>query len=272
LRFSVTPASVIFTSRIVKVMPTPLNNSRSLSVEGGLAKDDVQDKFGDGIGGGGHDTESATSRKHGNCISQILSGLCKRKPPVEEKSPEQVLELLQPSRYKPHDLDQMSVETKFSKTEVKFLYRAFKSECPNGIIDEDTFKDVYEKIFPMGDSSKYAQIVFKAIDSEKTGGITFGDFMHFLSVISKGTEREKILWSFHFYDLNKDGMITKDEMFKVSESIYELMGSDISKHREYVDRIFQNMDTNKDGIISVQEFVSYCEENPNVHDSLLVLP
>ena len=34
----------------------------------------------------------------------------------------------------------MSVETKFSKTEVKFLYRAFKSECPNGIIDEDTFK------------------------------------------------------------------------------------------------------------------------------------
>ena len=38
----------------------------------------------------------------------------------------------------------------------------------------------------MGDSSKYAQIVFKAIDSEKTGGITFGDFMHFLSVISKG--------------------------------------------------------------------------------------
>ncbi len=34
-----------------------------------------KDKFGDGIGGGGHDTESATSRKHGNCISQILSGL-----------------------------------------------------------------------------------------------------------------------------------------------------------------------------------------------------
>jgi len=262
-------------------MPTPLNHSRALSLEGGLAnKVDVQEKLEDGIGGkdngiGGKDTESQTSRRQGNCISQILAGLCRKKPPIEEKTPEQVLELLQPSRYKPSGLDQMSVETKFTKTEVKFLYRAFKSECPNGIIDEDTFKEVYEKIFPMGDSSKYAQIVFKAIDSEKTGGITFGDFMHFLSIISKGSEREKILWSFHFYDVNKDGMISKDEWMKVSESIYELMTSDTSeqqKHRDFVDDIFDKMDTNKDGLVSVQEFVSYCQQNSVVHNSLLVLP
>jgi hypothetical protein len=34
----------------------------------------------------------------------------------------------------------MAEETKFTKAEVKFMYRAFKTECPNGIIDEDTFK------------------------------------------------------------------------------------------------------------------------------------
>ena len=60
-------------------------------------------------------------------------------------------------------------ETKFSRSEVKFLYRAFKQECPNGIIDEDTFKDVYENIFPLGDASKYAHLVFKCIDKEETG-------------------------------------------------------------------------------------------------------
>ena len=109
----------------------------------------------------------------------------------------------------------MSLETKFSKSEVKFLYRAFKTECPNGIIDEDTFKEVYEKIFPMGDASKYAQIVFRAIDRDRTGGITFGDFMDFLSIISKGSEQEKILWSFQFFDVNQDGKITREEMIKV---------------------------------------------------------
>ena len=52
---------------------------------------------------------------------------------------------------------------------MKFLYRAFKQECPNGIIDEETFKEVYENIFPLGDASKYASLVFKCIDKEDTG-------------------------------------------------------------------------------------------------------
>ena len=118
-------------------------------------------------------------------------------------------------RYKPSGVEQISDQTKFTKSEVKFLYRAFKTECPNGIIDEDTFKEVYEKIFPLGDASKYAMIVFRAIDRERTGGITFGDFMDFLSVITKGTDQQKILWSFQFFDVNQDGKITWEEMIKV---------------------------------------------------------
>ena len=47
------------------------------------------------------------------------------------------------------------------------------------------------------------------------GGITFGDFMDFLSSLSKGSEEEKIMWSFRFYDINKDGIISRDEMIKV---------------------------------------------------------
>ncbi len=48
--------------------------------------------------------------------------------------------------------------------EVRHLYRAFKQECPNGIVDEETFKEVYDKIFPLGDSSHYAHLVFLSID------------------------------------------------------------------------------------------------------------
>ena len=72
----------------------------------------------------------------------------------------------------------MARETQFSKEEVKCLYRAFKQECPTGemgigmyfmificastgISDEETFKEVYQKIFPLGDSSKYAGLVFR---------------------------------------------------------------------------------------------------------------
>ena len=52
----------------------------------------------------------------------------------------------------------------FIAGEVRALYRAFKQECPTGIVDEETFKEVYEKIFPLGDASRYAHLVFCAID------------------------------------------------------------------------------------------------------------
>ena len=44
----------------------------------------------------------------------------------------------------------MAEETKFTKAEVKFMYRAFKTECPNGIIDEETFKGLPHEIWPLG--------------------------------------------------------------------------------------------------------------------------
>lgn len=93
---------------------------------------------------------------------RFLVKLTKKQEQVKKK--EVYLDILQPSRYKPSDLDQMARDTKFTKSEVRHLYRAFKQECPNGIVDEETFKEVYDKIFPLGDSSRYAHLVFAAID------------------------------------------------------------------------------------------------------------
>ena len=118
----------------------------------------------------------------------------------------------------------------FSKEEVKALYRAFKQECPSGISDEETFREVYQKIFPLGDSSKYAGLVFRSIDQNKTGTVTFGQFLDFLSLLSKGSLEEKILWTFTFYDVNKDGFISQEEMLKVSLKTFRFIQIDVSTY------------------------------------------
>ena len=41
--------------------------------------------------------------------------------------------------------------------------------------------------------------------------------MEFLSVITKGSTEDKLLWAFTFYDVNHDGFISKDEMLKVTK-------------------------------------------------------
>ena len=70
-----------------------------------------------------------------------------------------------------------------------------------------------------GEVAETENILLYIVDRDNSGGITFGDFMDFLSSLSKGSEEEKILWSFRFYDINKDGIISRDEMIKVCDSI-----------------------------------------------------
>ncbi|KAF4532896.1 hypothetical protein B566_EDAN001500 [Ephemera danica] len=57
---------------------------------------------------------------------------------------------LQPARYRPDRLEVISKTTRFSKKEIQFVYRAFKQECPTGMISEETFKSIYAKFFPLG--------------------------------------------------------------------------------------------------------------------------
>eukprot|EP00092_Neocalanus_flemingeri_P002298 GFUD01002453.1.p1 GENE.GFUD01002453.1~~GFUD01002453.1.p1 ORF type:complete len:235 (+),score=54.74 GFUD01002453.1:42-746(+) len=231
----------------------------------------LQEQEGETIG----DNELAVERKRKlSCFERIFSIVFKKKPMMDINKNEKLLELLKPIRYKPDTVEQMALETKFTKEEVKSLYRAFKQECPTGISDEDTFKDVYQKIFPLGESSKYAHLVFNSIDREQTGGITFGDFMDFLSVLTKGSEEEKILWSFEFYDVNRDGIISRDEMIKVTDSIYDLVGAETHPKikMQNVEQVFSCMDSNRDGIITKEEFVRYCSDTHNVSRNLAVLP
>ena len=108
------------------------------------------------------DEEAGNRGPKQNLFLRLLLKLTKKEEEVKKK--EITLDMLQPSRYKPNDLEQMAEDTKFTKREVRALYRAFKQECPNGIVDEETFKEVYEKIFPLGDASRYAHLVFCAID------------------------------------------------------------------------------------------------------------
>merc|ERR1712123_133623 len=204
------------------------------------------------------------------CLKRLKRIIFKEKEVEIMTTTEKVLELLQPVRYKPSSVEEISKETKFTESEVKFLYRSFKQECPNGIIDEDRFKEIYENIFPLGDASKYAHLVFHSIDTEDTGGITFGDFMEFLSVISKGSAEEKILWSFHFFDADRDGCISREEMMKASDSILCLMGHDqpSKKDLDHVDRVFTSMDRDGDGVVTKEEFITYCYNTDNVTQSM----
>lgn len=46
------------------------------------------------------------------------------------------------------ELDVLCARTNFTKQEIKLLYWGWKVGCPDGILDERTFKEIYGQFFP----------------------------------------------------------------------------------------------------------------------------
>ncbi|XP_078449105.1 uncharacterized protein LOC144717564 isoform X2 [Lampetra planeri] len=80
---------------------------------------------------------------------------------------------LSPVCHRPEGLEILQEQTKFNRKELQILYRGFKNECPNGIVNEDSFKDIYSQFFPQGDASTYAHHLFNAFDVDQDGCVSF---------------------------------------------------------------------------------------------------
>uniref|UniRef100_A0A669EGV8 Potassium voltage-gated channel interacting protein 1 n=1 Tax=Oreochromis niloticus TaxID=8128 RepID=A0A669EGV8_ORENI len=188
--------------------------------------------------------------------------------------------------HRPEGLDQLEAQTNFSKRELQVLYRGFKNECPSGVVNEDTFKQIYSQFFPHGgevcqlfssspaDASTYAHYLFNAFDTGHTGSIKFEDFVTALSILLRGSVTEKLQWTFNLYDINRDGYINKEEMTDIVRAIYDMMGKytyPVLKNdapKQHVDAFFQKMDKNRDGVVTLDEFIFSCQEDENIMRSL----
>lgn len=184
---------------------------------------------------------------------------------------------MQVVRYKPEGLDSLCKTTRFSRKELQMMYRGFKQECPTGMVNEDTFKEIYAQFFPQGDASQYAHYVFQLFDQDNNGNVTFEDFVMGLSVLARGTTTEKLQWAFNLYDINQDGYVTREEMLDIVSSIYDMLGRyttpmlEETTAQDHVDMIFDKMDLNKDGVITIEEFMETCLKDETILKGLSVL-
>ncbi|XP_032937068.1 calsenilin isoform X2 [Catharus ustulatus] len=126
------------------------------------------------------------------------------------------------------------------------------------------------------------------------------DFAVGLSVLLRGTEQQKLKWTFDLYDVNKDGYVTKEvtvgntgglvgwghpdgdvpalcvpqDMLEIMKSIYAMMGRctepalGASAPAQHVELFFQKMDRNRDGVVTFEEFLATCQEDKDIMSSM----
>ncbi|KAH7646258.1 A-type potassium channel modulatory protein KCNIP1 [Dermatophagoides farinae] len=176
------------------------------------------------------------------------------------------------------EIDVLCQKTSFSKKEIKLLYWGWKLACPEGVLNEPIFKDIYSQFFPQaGDSSIYARYVFQAMFADELSRnepITFLEYAKALSNLCRGTLTDKIKWIFTLYDINHDGRITYDEVYKMSVAIYALLGFHVTPahnyktYEEHARRMFAKLDQNSIGYVTFDEFKDICLKNETILTSM----
>ncbi|KAF8665776.1 hypothetical protein AX16_000223 [Volvariella volvacea WC 439] len=178
------------------------------------------------------------------------------------------------SKLTTEQLNALAKDTYFEKKELQQWYKGFRKDCPSGRLNKEEFIRIYKQFFPFGEPDDFADHVFNVFDTDGNKEIDFREFIVALSITSRGDVDEKLKWAFQLYDINKDGKITHEEMLEIVRAIYKMTGEmvklppDEDTPEKRVDKIFRNMDRNKDESLTYDEFVEGSKQDPTIMQAL----
>ena len=114
------------------------------------------------------------------------------------------------------DIEFVLANTGFSKEQISFWYDDFLNKCPNGYISKKQFCTYYKSLMPsnLNDKSKInlTNKLFHLFDIDGDDYLNYSEFLVSFWIRCQAPLREKYLWLFNAYDLDKNGVLDYNEM------------------------------------------------------------
>ena len=143
------------------------------------------------------------------------------------------------------------IASRLSEQEIKKIKEVFESID----VDNDgklSFEEMKKAVALTGDMKiEFNEEIFKSIDTDNSGCIEYTEFISACIEKNLYLNEEKLKDAFKLFDADNSGKISRAEIEKVLHS---------SKHSKEVDAIMDKHDTNKDGEIDFNEFLSMMKE------------
>ncbi|KAF9426939.1 hypothetical protein BGZ94_005753 [Podila epigama] len=176
--------------------------------------------------------------------------------------------------------------THFSKREIHALRREFEktsNSSRSSVLTEAQFKEasnilgcpsIFRRILhssPLDDV--FLTRLFSAFDTNPDSkGVNFKDFIEGLSIFMKGTSDEKLELSFKLYDIDHAGYITRPGLERAMTQLHSVVAGssqdETHQIQELVKRIFDDLDVNNDGKLSLEEYKLNSMKEPLIIDFL----
>eukprot|EP00516_Mucochytrium_quahogii_P007761 CAMPEP_0203757878 /NCGR_PEP_ID=MMETSP0098-20131031/10738_1 /ASSEMBLY_ACC=CAM_ASM_000208 /TAXON_ID=96639 /ORGANISM=" , Strain NY0313808BC1" /LENGTH=813 /DNA_ID=CAMNT_0050650123 /DNA_START=36 /DNA_END=2477 /DNA_ORIENTATION=- len=171
-------------------------------------------------------------------------------------------------------LKNVELTTRFKPKEIRKLHQQFLAISDRkGLLGPDGFRQSMG-ILGMVQDSILCQRLFSVFNESQTGQITFEEFAKGLGVLVKGTVDEKLTFAFAMTDIDGSGEITPEELEITVDSIMRIysgiMGSvsTATLDRSKIRKMFNKLDRNKDGMITLEEYKRGMKLHPEFVGSL----
>jgi len=131
--------------------------------------------------------------------------------------------------------------------------------------------------YPLRRSSRNASSANLSYRDTIPEKISFVEYAISLSALLKGSVEEKLAWTFQLYDTNNDGRLTVDELIEISKAVYALLGyfvapvHDSTTYVEHGKQVFEKIDVNKTGTVSLDQFIDCCIKDETITKSLQLI-
>ncbi|XP_061830530.2 guanylyl cyclase-activating protein 2-like [Nerophis lumbriciformis] len=151
---------------------------------------------------------------------------------------------------------------------IQDLYKCFITECPSGSLHLHEFKRMFG-VQSGTPESQYMDNIFRAFDMNHDNTMDFIEYVAALHLVLRGKLEDKLRWSFKVFDSDDNGRLDRHELRKIVRIIYKIKNSSIwdetGKERltseQVCDRIFQEVDINSDGQITMDEFLNGAQKS-----------
>ncbi|XP_069481365.1 guanylyl cyclase-activating protein 2-like [Ambystoma mexicanum] len=147
------------------------------------------------------------------------------------------------------------------------LYKQFVVECPSGALHLHEFKHFFG-VSENNEASFYVDSMFRAFDKNGDATIDFLEYVAALNLVLRGKLEHKLKWSFKVFDKDGNGCVDKSELREIIQAIYNVkkgwrkdLDAQVLSADEVCERIFQSVDENGDGQLSLHEFVKGAQKD-----------
>ena len=175
------------------------------------------------------------------------------------------------------DAKQLVAKTRFKKCDLERWYGRFMKQFPRGGMNEEEFLKIYGGLFTDTFCSAITKHVFRSSDQNKDGVVSFQELMMTLSMTINGTNEEKVEWLFNVYDFDGNGKISLQEFKDIANAIQKVLQKEPKIYdddeydeddddgvHDFMQIVFDKIDKNDDGYLTLDEFAKGVKDHPGM--------